>query len=615
MTIIKPIMKRSNGDDNAPFYHSNEPSVFKESGETKIVQDSTDCQHIKQQLANKEQEAMIIYNNLEEVVWSIDIPSKDVLFCSNGFEKLYGYTLDYIISEQEYWQSLIHPDDRSKMKRAIEDLLKGEKLFVQYRYYHPSGEIRWIEVKCFPILNDQHQLTKLDGIMWDITDKKHMEERKEYLAYHDYLTDLPNRRQFDSRMDELVKNPHSVESFGLLFLDLDRFKHINDMLGHFIGDQLIKEISDRLRECVGHQHFVARMGGDEFSSILYGVDVDQAIEIADQITKQVREPYFIKGYELHITTSIGISMYPFDGEEANHMIHNTDAALYHAKHMGKNTHQIYTPSMNITSHKVYYLEKDIRKAIYRDELFLEYQPKVSSKTGEIMGAEALIRWEHSEWGRVSPGEFIPIAEESDLICEIGNWVIYQVCQQLHDWKRSGIDLVPISINVSPKQLLKENFTQTIMEACKIYSIDPTSLHIEITETSLIQSSIVVNETLTTLKDIGITLSLDDFGIGYSSLTHIRQFDLDVLKIDKSFINNLPDQQEDVTIISSLITMAHGLGLKIVAEGVEKQDQLSFLQQQECDYIQGYLFSKPILANEFITLLNKNRLQNKHPHYT
>lgn len=569
--------------------------------------DITNLQEVKEKLADKEKQVETIYNNLDETIWSIDIIAKKVLFCSQGFEEIYGYSLNQILEKKGFWLSLLHSDDKEKMLFAVQKLYRGERQMLQHRFIHPSGETRWINTKCFPTVDEKGDLIRLDGIMWDVTEDKSEEERIEYLAYYDYLTSLPNRRQFDEKIQNIVNNRDTVNPFAILFLDLDRFKHINDMLGNSIADKLLKEVSMRLRNCLPENHFLARMGGDEFSLLVYDSDEKTVIKIANDIRTQIRKPYLIDEFELHVTTSIGISIQPFESKsfgDTKSILKNAETALYHAKKLGRNTYQVYSPSMNISSYKMYYLEKDIRKALKSNEFFLEYQPKVVSKTGEMVGAEALIRWEHPERGRVSPGEFISIAEESDLICDIGEWVIERVCKQIHEWKADKIITVPISINISPQQLLKKNIIQTIKRSLEKYGIEPSMLELEITENSLIQSPEVVFSTISMLKEIGIKLSLDDFGVGFSSLTHLKKFDLDILKIDKSFIDSIPHKTEDAIIISSLIQMAHGLGLKVVAEGVESEKQLTFLQKKDCDFIQGFLFSRPVRVEEFIGLLHK-----------
>ncbi|KSU63679.1 hypothetical protein AS034_05375 [[Bacillus] enclensis] len=568
--------------------------------------DMTDFLEVKEKLEEKEKQIETIYNNLEEVIWSIDVKSKKVLFCSNGFEEIYGYSLESVISSPSFWENVLHPKDKEKIMKSIKGLFVGEKVLIKHRFIHSSGDTRWADTKCFPVLNENGELIRIDGIMWDITEEKVAEEKIQHSAYHDYLTDLPNRRMFDESVQELL-NDNMANNFSVLLLDLDRFKHVNDMLGHEIGDELLIAVSKRLKECVADKHLVARMGGDEFAVILYDVQVEEAIRISNLITSEVRKVYTIGEFDLHITTSIGISVYPFeDGEDvtAKSILKTADTALYNAKHLGRDTYKIYTPSMDIESYKIYHLERDMRQALLNNDFFIEYQTKVKTETGEIIGAEALIRWQHPEWGKVSPSEFIPIAEESDLICEIGEWVIKKVFEQIKEWNSKNLTPVPISVNLSPKQLLKKNLTGLVRGLLHTYQVDPGLIEFELTESTLIEPSEIVLSTIEQIRGMGIKIALDDFGVGYSSITHLKNFKLNTLKIDKSFIDNIMDKEEDQIIITSLIQMAHGLGLTIVAEGVEDQDQLNFLRQKGCDYIQGYLFSKPVLPNELERLLKK-----------
>lgn len=470
-------------------------------------------------------------------------------------------------------------------------------------YYVPTKE--WLEVRVIPSNG------ALIGYAFNITERKNHEQIIERMAYHDYLTDLPNRRFFEKELEQFLeqsnKNQHS---FALLYLDLDRFKYINDTLGHGLGNQFIKEFSIRLVQIIEDKGFVARLGGDEFAIILNKqFDNKEAVEkIAISIIKNIEErPFRIDDYENYITTSLGISFYPHHAQDAQTLVKNADIALYRSKEKGRNKYTFYNPVMDIDCFKRFSLEKDLRVAIENNKLELHYQPRVNTKTGEIVSAEALVRWNHPEWGMLSPAEFIPIAEDTGLIRPLTQWVERTVCKQINYWKLEGISFVPISINVSADQFLSKDFIQYIKQLLEETRVEGCWVEIEIIETSILDNQKLVETIIAELKTLGIKVSLDDFGTGYSSLAYLTQFNVDVLKIDKSFIHNVTTNPSNATVVKSIIHLAHGLGLKVVAEGVETKEQLNFLKQQECDEIQGYIFSKPVPVADFNKLLAKKIL--------
>ncbi|WP_245547044.1 bifunctional diguanylate cyclase/phosphodiesterase [Evansella cellulosilytica] len=573
----------------------NEGNVVKIIGNT---HDITEQKEANQRLVDNEKQARIIFNNLDEIIWSIDISSRKVIFCSNGFEQLFGYCLDDLIDERQLWQKVIHEEDIKGIPEKLITLSQGNQLKFECRVQHTSAEVRWIEIKALPIIDDLGDFIRVDGIIRDITEKKKLDAKMHHIAHHDHLTNLPNRRSFDIKLHELIHHAKKTKSiFSVFYLDIDRFKHVNDMLGHNYGDDLLKEISYRLKQVL-QSHFIARTSGDEFAVLLHDVTEEEVIVFAHNIVNVMRQAFHISEVESYVTASIGIAFYPKDGENAVTLLKNADTALSFAKIDGKDNYKHYIPEMNEDSHNIYFLEKDMRLALEKEEFYLEYQPKIDVKTKKVIGCEALIRWTHPKRGIVSPAQFIPIAEESDLICDIGNWVIKKVCKQLKKWHLEGINTVPVSINISAQHLLKTSLLDTIFTALKANHVSPSLLELEITETSLIQPNQSVFSTIRSLKKLGVKLSLDDFGVGYSSLTHIRKFPLDTLKIDKSFISKVPTEKDDAVIISSIIEMAHGLGLTILAEGVETEEQLLFLEEKNCDHIQGFLFSKPISNDHF-----------------
>lgn len=435
----------------------------------------------------------------------------------------------------------------------------------------------------------------------------HAKERIHKLAYYDSLTTLPNRTLFHEHVTQQLKIALlNQEKLALIFLDIDRFKSINNTWGHSVGDSLLQGISSRLQMALPDQ-FIARMGGDEFMVLLTNATIQKAEKIARTI-QTVLEPVFIyNDYRFYITSSIGIALYPDHGNQMDFLMRNADTAMYTAKNLGRNNYQIYTTDIGIALAESMSLTNELRPALVHDEFLLYYQPKVSIKTGRIVGAEALIRWRSPKYGMVGPDKFIKLAEETGFIITLGKWIFTTACQQLHQWQKKRIPIVPIAVNFSPKQLFHEQVSTMIKSTLKATGVDAHYLEIEITESAAIENEIFLQSLLHELRDMGIKIAIDDFGTGYSSLHHIIQYAVDTLKIDKSFIQKATKENSKTRLlVSTIITMAQNLGLSVIAEGVETEEQLAFLQEQGCDEFQGYLYSKPLPADEFIQLLLKQQ---------
>ncbi|WP_062108864.1 GGDEF and EAL domain-containing protein [Bacillus niameyensis] len=562
--------------------------------------DITDQQLIQDKWALKDEQRKNFVRHLDAYLWSKDMQTNQLLFISPGFERLTGFSTGDFLHHRIEWEDLIVEEDFESYEKVQERFLDGEFSSIQYRISNKAGDLRWVHDKTIPTLDSTGNLLRLDGIIIDITEEKITAEKIKYLAYHDYLTHLPNRRMFDQELQDHVDKTKS--NFAIMYLDMDGFKKINDSLGHSIGDRLLTEFAYRLKQCVTGDNLVARMGGDEFSILIRKVsNMEEPVKIAKELIQILEEPYFIEGYELQITASIGIAIYPDDGDNPESLVKKADAALYRAKAAGKNTYKIYNPSMDIESFKTYYLERDLRKAIQKNQLFLYYQPKVETHTCKIIGAEALIRWQHPEWKSISPMEFIPLAEETGMIFPITDWVIRTVCEQIKKWEQLGLPLKTISLNISPKHISREDWVEKIIQTLQETKINPKWLELEITETALIEKGEAFTADIERLKKIGVKLALDDFGTGYSSLLFLKKFKVDTIKIDKSFITE-HTSRENSQITKAIISLAHDLDMNVVAEGVETWDQLSFLRKYECDQIQGYLFSKPLPYEEFEKLL-------------
>jgi diguanylate cyclase (GGDEF)-like protein len=447
-------------------------------------------------------------------------------------------------------------------------------------------------------------------------ERKKSEKRILQLAFYDSLTGLPNQTSYRDRLQQVIAHARRYNRIAaVLFLDLDNFKRINDTLGHRAGDHLLKLVSERLNGTIRSsdslsrnrldkfQSTVARQGGDEFTLILTEIrNPEDAAKVAHRLVSKLSEPYKLEGYEVFITVSIGIAIFPVDGEDIDSILMNADAAMYHAKKQGKNNFQFYRLTMNERAMERLNLENDLRKALERDELLLHFQPKVGIESGKVVGMEALIRWQHPEIGMVSPAEFIPMAEETGLIVPIGEWVLQAACAQINAWQAQGLAPIPVSVNISSQQFQHQELLITIGRLLESSGIPPERLMLEITESVIMQNTDSTFDILNTLTAMGLRLLIDDFGTGYSSLSYLKRLPVFAIKIDRSFINDIATNPDDAAIIKAIIAMAQNLKLKVVAEGVETEEQLAFLRDEQCDVMQGYLFSRPLPAEEASKLL-------------
>lgn len=446
------------------------------------------------------------------------------------------------------------------------------------------------------------------AIARDITERKKAEATIKMTAYQDPLTKLPNRLHFNERIAELYNwSKRNKKNFALILVDLDRFKFVNDILGHVFGDKLLYETGQRLRTSVKKRDFVARLGGDEFVILLEDIGTEEeALSVVERIQNSFKTPFTLENHEIYVNNSLGVSIYPDDGKDIQTLLKNADSALYRAKEQGGNTYQQYSGDWGVTQSSHYEVEKGLRRALKNNELVLYYQPQIDVKTGRVIGCEALVRWSHPQFGLISPVEFISQAEESSLIIPMGEWILEQACKQNKAWQDAGLAYIPVSVNVSPKQLLQKSFTETMHRVLKETELDPHYLEIEIVEGVVMKNIDVSIEILRTFKDEGIKVLVDDFGTGYASLSYLKRLPVDAVKIDKSFIDGSLVNSDDAALVVAIISLAHQLRLKVIAEGVETANQFNFLASHQCDYIQGYLYSPPLPAEEFTKLLNTPR---------
>jgi diguanylate cyclase (GGDEF)-like protein len=426
----------------------------------------------------------------------------------------------------------------------------------------------------------------------------------EHLAYYDGLTALPNRELFIDRLSlALVQAHRDSKRLAVLFLDLDRFKHINDSLGHPVGDELLRAMGKRVHEAVREGDTLARLGGDEFTLLLPGVhNAAEAARVAQKLLEAVRGPVELQGRELYVTTSIGISVYPDDGLDAESLIRSADIAMYRAKEQGRDRFQLYAPAMNAQAQERMGLEHGLRKALALGQLVIHYQPVVEVTTGRIHGTEALLRWRHPDLGLVPPDDFIELAEMTGLITPMGPWILEEACGRTRAWQRGTRFYFSVAVNLSARQFQERDLVSQVKRALRTTGLDGRFLELEITESVAMHSVEATLRTLTELKALGVRISIDDFGTGYSSLAYLKKFPIDTLKIDQSFVSDIGTDPNDSAIAAAVIAMAHGLGLRVVAEGVEREEQLDFLRRQRCDHYQGFLFSRPLAAEEFQALL-------------
>jgi diguanylate cyclase (GGDEF)-like protein len=519
---------------------------------------------------------------------------------------------------------LVHAEDRGHVEEALKGILpRRVPCDIDHRLVLPNGADFTVNLQAEAVFDDQMKALSIVGTAQDITDRKQSEREIHRLAYYDSLTGLPNRVLFKDRIAQAILHARRYRTtLATLFLDLDRFKVINDTLGHNIGDLLLKCVADRLAESVRHSdsvcrsegneenHSLARLGGDEFTVLLINLcDVQDAGKVARRIVEAIAKPFSIEGREIFVTVSVGISIFPVDGDSVDALLKNADSAMYHAKEQGRNNFQFYSNALNAAANERLILEGELRHAIKRKEFVVYYQPQIDLRTGGIIGAEALVRWQHPRRGLLLPGEFLPTAMDTGLIRAIDEWVLQTACLHNQAWQQRGKMPVRISVNVSHSLFHGNTLLSVVEDALSQTGLTPACLELELKESIAMRNVDASIAMLTTLKAIGVQLSIDDFGTGYSSLSYLQRLPINMVKIDQSIIKEILTQAGPVRIVRAIIAMAHSLKLFVLAEGVEQEAQRRMLLEQGCDQAQGHLFGRPMPADKFASLLPSHSLRN------
>ncbi|MCQ8103375.1 EAL domain-containing protein [Methylomonas sp. SURF-2] len=537
--------------------------------------------------------------------WRLDLKQGRLEWSAETF-RIFGLPPDTPV-DYRLFLSRVHPDDSDQVNNAWQAALKGAPYHLEHRIV-VNGDIRWVEERAELEFDADGNCLAGVGTVQDITERKQALARIERLANYDPLTGLPNRAQLQDRVRYAVSLAKRAQgSLALMFLDLDRFKDINDTLGHSVGDALLIKLAKRLRQLLREEDTVTRLGGDEFILLLPGVDARGAAFLAQKLQEAIAEPYAIEQHNLSLTASIGIALYPGDGEDLETLSKSADAAMYSAKQEGRQGYRFFTPEMQAKATRNLLLLNALRHALTLEQLQLYYQPQVSMPDGRIIGAEALLRWRHPELGMISPAEFIPIAEDSGLILPIGEWVLRRAARQAKAWETEGLGVLTMAVNISAVQFRHPDLPDLVARVLEQEGLAPEFLELELTEGVAMLNPERAIDVINNLHARGVSMAIDDFGTGYSSLSYLKRFKVSKLKIDQSFVRDIDSDAEDRAIVRAVISLARSLGLKTIAEGVETIEQQTFLNQQGCEEMQGYLFSPPLPANQFAALLKR------HPH--
>jgi len=564
----------------------------------------------ERKLRDSEERYALAVRAANDGVWDWNLQTNEIYF-SSRWKKMLGYRSRDIGTDPNDWFKLVHSDDQKLIQSNLASHLKGltNHFECEYRIRHSNGSYLWVLSRGLAVKDENGIPYRMAGSQSDITSRKLAEERLAHDAVHDALTGLPNRVLFldrlQNRLERTKRNPNDL--FAVMFLDLDRFKVVNDSLGHAVGDQLLEIIARRLKLCVRPNDTISRLGGDEFAILLDAVNnISDTHLVADRIKGRLKTTTVLGAVERSPTASIGIVMFNQEYNAAEELLRDADSAMYHAKAMGGNQHQLFDSTMHTSAVELIQLEGELKRAVERKEWLIYYQPIINLATGKPVGAEALVRWLHPQKGILPPHDFIRVAEETGLILNIGEFVLRTACFQVKAWREAGYPKFWVSVNISGRQFHDQNLIDLIAKILSETDLPSDGLRLEITESVAIQDMEQTIQILNKMDALGIITSLDDFGTGYSSLSYLKQFPLKVLKIDQSFIQDVETNKKNETLITTIISMARSLGLEVVAEGVEKEEQLTFLRTHNCSNVQGFLLSHPLSAEDFTKTFDINK---------
>jgi len=611
--IINDAEKALNGEAvdsivriNDRTYQSIYQPILNDRGEVSSVigvgNDITRSEQIETQM-------LLISAALEQTTDVVMVTKADgsIDYVNPAFEAITGYSQDEVIGHNSrFLKSDKH--DQNFYQTMWDTLLKGENFSDVFINARKDGSIYYEEKTITPVRTQSGEITHFISTGKDISERMRTQERLHYMAHHDSLTNLPNRTLFLDRLRQAMARAHwHNRLIAVIFMDIDNFKEVNDSLGHDIGDLLLVQITERLSKGVRAGDTVARFGGDEFAILLDDVASEKDVsQLAKKMLDTMAPAFKIENQEILTTASIGVSIYPTDGDDSETLLRNADVAMYRAKHLGKNNYQFFSNEMSARAFERLTLENSLRHALKRGEFFLQYQPQIDSRTGKVTSVEALLRWQHPDLGVVSPTDFVPILEETGLIVSVGDWVLRTACQQAVEWREQGHDSVKMCVNLSSRQFNDPDFIQSFHEIIKETGIETNKLELELTESMLMRSASKTISALNSLNHLGVQIAVDDFGTGYSSLNYLRRFPIATLKIDRSFIRDVLEDKDDAAITTAIIVMAQTLNLNVVAEGVESKEQLAFLQKYNCHEIQGNYYYAPLSVDAVSELLVKQK---------
>ena len=568
-----------------------------------FIEDITDGKRAEQALNEANERYQSIFENALEGIFQVT-PDGRLLVANPAMARMFGYSSPAeLLSELRDIprQLYVEPERRADYRRQLD--ADGSVSNFEFQAFRKNGEVIWVSENAHVRRNPVDGSIYYEGTLEDITDRRVYQAQIERQANYDALTGLANRTLLNSRLHQAIGRAAEISSeIAVVFIDLDQFKFINDTYGHALGDGLLQSMADRLRSCVRDSDTVARQGGDEFVLLLQGYRPPDLAGVVQRLHAAIALPWRSGRREFHVTSSIGVAVYPSDGDSADVLLRNADAAMYKAKENGRNAVQFFTAELNHALVERLDIEHRLRGALARHQFLLHYQPRIDMDTGKIAGAEALLRWRVPGRGLVSPARFISVAEDTGLIVPIGRWVLHTACAQAREWQLAGLPPIVVSVNVSPRQFREGSIVETIAEALRVTGLEARHLQIELTEGLAMHGAEKYVEMLGRIKALGVQIAVDDFGTGYSSLSYLKRFPVDQLKVDRSFVVDLATDPDDAVIVQAIIALGHKLNLRVVAEGVETTEQLEFLRESGCDEMQGYLFGRPMIAGDFAALL-------------